>query len=489
MQNNNMVLPFDLVIFGGTGDLSLRKLIPALYHRDVDGQFPADGRIIAASRSQKTTEEFIAVAEEWAKKFIKAAEFDQEKWDAFKARIVYTPVDAKDAASFQNLNQLMDNAQDKERIYYLSTAPDFFGDICENLHHANLITEKSRVVLEKPLGHDLASANAINERVGRFFPESAIFRIDHYLGKETVQNLLVLRFGNTIFESLWNHTYIDHIQITASEQVGVEGRAGFYDNAGALRDMVQNHLMQLLCIIAMEAPPSLDSDAVRDEKLKVIRSLRSMSKDVLETNVVRGQYTAGAMNGEAVPGYLEEKDVPAESRTETFVAIKAEVNNWRWAGVPFYLRTGKRLSKRQCEIVVQFKSVPHSIFESATNKPANKLVIRLQPDEGVTLELFGKKVGQGMELRPMTLNLSSNESAVKHVPEAYERLLVDAIAGNATLFNRRDELAAAWEWVEPILNQWESSVTRPEPYASGTWGPAASTLLLARDGRLWHEDE
>lgn len=488
MQKDPDVLPFDLVIFGGTGDLALRKLIPALYYRDLDGQLPQDGRIIAASRSQIDSAEYLRRITEAAGKFIPAADFSAEKWDRFTQRVSYVAVDAGNADSYQALADSLNPRADKQRIFYLSTSPEFFGQISENLSKHGLVTACSRVVLEKPLGHDLASSNQINEQVGRYFPEAAIFRIDHYLGKETVQNLLVLRFGNTIFESLWNHNYIDHIQITAGEQVGVESRAGFYDNAGALRDMVQNHLMQLLCMVAMEPPSSLNADVVRDEKLKVIRSLKPLSAEDLAHNVIRGQYTAGQLNGKAVPGYREEDGVAAGSRTETFVALKAEVHNWRWAGVPFYLRTGKRLNSRVCEIVVQFKAVPHSIFDSIEGQfPANKLIIRLQPDEAVQLEMFGKQVGPGMVLRPIELNLSSDKNA-GHVPEAYERLLVDAIANRATLFNRRDELAAAWEWVTPILSTWQSSPKSPEPYAAGSWGPAASTLLLARDGRLWHED-
>jgi|TARA_B100000745_G_scaffold232093_1_gene156072 glucose-6-phosphate 1-dehydrogenase len=484
--NDTAVLPFDLVIFGATGDLALRKLIPALYHRYVDGQIP-EGRIIAAARRPKTDEEFVADAEDWAKRFISEAEFDQSTWDKFAEKIVYARVDATNEESFGNLAKVLADYPERERVFYLSTAPDFFGTISEYLHNSGVITDKSRVVLEKPLGHDLASANEINEKVGQFFDEQAIYRIDHYLGKETVQNLIVMRFGNSIIESLWNNNFVDHIQITVSEEVGVEKRAGFYDNAGALRDMVQNHLLQLLCMVAMEAPPSLDSNEVRDEKLKVLRSLRPIGND-LKSKVIRGQYSAGAIKNEAVPGYLEEEGVPQGSRTETFVAIKAEVDNWRWAGVPFYLRTGKRMAKRQCEIVVQFKAVPHSIFETEEDQlPANKLIIRLQPDEGIKLELFGKKVGPGMRLRPLELNLSTEEDRAR-VPDAYERLLVDAIAGRSTLFNRRDELDAAWRWVEPILNGWADSTDKPEAYSAGTWGPSAATALLARDGRLWHED-
>ena len=342
--------------------------------------------------------------------------------------------------------------------------------------------------MEKPIGNDLQTGMAINRRVAEFFSEEQIYRIDHYLGKETVQNLLALRFANSIFEHQWNQRYIDHIQITISETVGVEQRAGFYEGTGALRDMLQNHLLQLLCMTAMEPPASMDAEAVRDEKVKVLQALKPIEGADILDNVVRGQYEEGISDGNMVPRYKDEPGVSADSCTDTFVALKAEIDNWRWAGVPFYLRTGKRLAARSCEIVVQFKEVPHSIFEMQHKKTmANKLVFRLQPDEGVRLQLCEKRVGNHMQVRPMILSLNEASMNKKRVPDAYERLLADAINLNPTLFLREDELMTAWTWVDPILEHWHASDQRPDGYGAGSWGPAASTLLLAKDGRLWEE--
>jgi len=344
------------------------------------------------------------------------------------------------------------------------------------------------VVIEKPIGSDLASATVINNDVASAFDEKHVFRIDHYLGKETVQNLLALRFGNVLFEPLWNARRIDHVQITVAETVGLEKRGAYYDNAGALRDMVQNHILQLLCMVAMEAPASLDADAVRDEKLKVLRSLKAIDQNNAILHTVRGQYRAGASNGGAVPGYLEDLGKPS-SNTDTFVAIKAEVDNWRWAGVPFYLRTGKRLPARVSEIVIEFKEIPHSIFlPSAGPIAPNKLVLRLQPDEGVKLWLMIKSPGPGgLRLQEVPLDMSFAEAFGVSQPDAYERLLLDVVRGNLTLFMRRDEVEAAWSWVDPILAAWKASPEAPKPYTAGTWGPSASVALIERDGRTWHD--
>jgi glucose-6-phosphate 1-dehydrogenase len=351
-----------------------------------------------------------------------------------------------------------------------------------------LVTNKSRVVVEKPLGKSGASAEATNEAVGRVFPEPSIYRIDHYLGKETVQNLLALRFANLLFEPLWNHKYIDHVQITVGETLGVEGRAGYYDTSGALRDMVQNHMLQLLCLVAMEPPNSVDANALRDEKLKVLRSLRPMTAERMESHIVRGQYKAGASKDGPVAGYLEELGND-QSTTETFVALKAEVGSWRWNGTPFYLRTGKRLPSRVSEIVVQFRGIPHNIFgKSAGVANPNRLVIRLQPDEGVKLDLMIKDPGPGgMRLQQVPVDMTFKEVFNVRNPDAYERLLMDVVRGNQTLFMRRDEVAAAWAWVDPILDHWKASVDAPKPYTAGTWGPAASVALIERDGRTWHD--
>ncbi len=371
-------------------------------------------------------------------------------------------------------------------VFYLATGPALFAPICERLGRFGLAGGQARLVVEKPLGRDLASARAVNNEIGQVFPEDRVYRIDHYLGKEAVQNLMALRFANGLFEPLWNAAHIDHVQITVAESLGVEGRAGYYDTAGALRDMVQNHILQLLCLVAMEPPAQLDADAVRDEKLKVLRALKPLGDALSASNVVRGQYRAGASAGGAVPGYLQELDAPA-SNTETFVAMKAEIENWRWAGVPFYLRTGKRLAERVSEIVVTLRPVPHSVFDASAGPiMANRLVIRLQPDEGVQLWLMVKDPGPGgMRLRNLPLDMSFASAFGARNPDAYERLVLDVVRGNQTLFMRRDEVEAAWSWIEPLLDAWGQSADAPKPYTAGTWGPSAAIALIERDGRTW----
>ena len=480
---------FDMVIFGGTGDLAMRKLLPALFHRHCAGVLPADGRIIATARNGFSREQYLEQVERQIDAFVPASQRAGQEWVSFRQRLHYVAIDAGEAAGFAQLAELLGQQQERVRVFYLATAPSLFGPICDHLHQAGLVNHNSRVVLEKPLGTDLLSSRMINEQVGRYFEERQIFRIDHYLGKETVQNLLVLRFGNTIFESLWNQKYIDHIQISVAESIGVEARAGFYDKAGALRDMVQNHLLQLLCFVAMEPPADLDADSVRDEKLKVLRSLKPLTTVDVRDNVVRGQYGAGAINGTAVPGYRQEQGVASGSQTETFVALKAEIENWRWGKVPFYLRTGKRLATRVSEIVVQFKAVPHSIFDTqGRGLQPNKLVIRIQPEEDITLTLSGKQPGSGVHVRDVNLSLAM--ASAGNSPDAYERLLVDSIVGRQTLFMRRDELDAAWQWVMPILDCWTAESGKVESYPAGSWGPTGAMMLMARDGREWylHED-
>jgi len=374
----------------------------------------------------------------------------------------------------------------------MATAPDLFGPLCAQLAKTELITQKARVVLEKPIGRDLASAKTINDCVGAVFAEEQIFRIDHYLGKEAVQNLMVLRFANSLFEPLWSSGRIDHVQITVAERIGVEGRGGYYDKSGALRDMVQNHILQLLCLAAMEPPNAFTAAGVRDEKLKVLRALKPFTRADVDHKIVRGQYRAGASNGGAVPGYLEEiESSTGTSKTETFVAIKAEIENWRWAGVPFYLRTGKRLAMQASEIVIQFRDVPYSIFsKEAGTLAANRLVVRLQPDEGVQLSLMTKNPAPGgLHVREAPLNLSFADTFKVRSPGAYERLLMDVVRGDATLFMRRDEVEAAWAWIEPILEAWQAQPEPPKPYAAGSWGPSAAIALIERDGRTWWEDE
>jgi glucose-6-phosphate 1-dehydrogenase len=376
------------------------------------------------------------------------------------------------------------------RAFFLAIARDLFGPTCDYIQKLKYYRRDARVVIEKPLGHDLASSIAINDEVSKIFKEDQVYRIDHYLGKETVQNLLALRFANILFEPIWNSAHIDHVQITVAESVGA-GTRGYYDESGALRDMVQNHIIQLLCLVAMEPPASDDANALRDEKLKVLRSLKPISGQEVSKLTVRGQYRAGSVDGGAVASYQDE--LPAEkkgSRTETFVAIKAEIENWRWAGVPFYIRTGKRLPSRASEIVIQFRNIPHSIFDHAEGAPrANRLVIRIQPDEGVKLFLMIKDPGPGgMRLREVPLNLSFAQTFTERTPEAYERLLLDVIRGQQSLFMRRDELEAAWTWIDPIREAWNSATDAPQQYMSGTWGPTAAIALIERDGRTWHED-
>ncbi|GAB0118062.1 glucose-6-phosphate dehydrogenase [Acidisoma sp. 7E03] len=481
--------PFDFVIFGGSGDLSRRKLLPALYQRDRAGQLPQEARIIGTSRRKVSDKEFQKVAREAIESFVPKADIDSEVLERFVARVGYVSMDATGSDGWSELAERLNAHPERIRVFYLSTAPDIFGPISEQIAAHDLITEQSRVVIEKPLGKDLESAQALNASVGKIFPESSIYRIDHYLGKETVQNLMALRFANSLFEPVWNARYIDHVQITVAEEVGLESRAGYYDTAGAMRDMIQNHILQLLCLTAMEVPTSLDADRVRDEKLKVLNSLERMSPAQVAQNTVRGQYTAGASVTGPVRGYLEELGHP-ESMTETFVAVKAEVGNWRWAGVPFYLRTGKRLPSRVSEIVVQFRPIPHTVFEETAGQlKANRLVIRVQPDEGVKLWLMIKDPGPGgMRLQYVPLDMTFAKAFSVRNPDAYERLIMDVVRGNQTLFMRGDEVEAAWRWVDPIMEAWMSSGEFPKPYRAGTWGPSASVALLERDGRTWHEE-
>ncbi len=478
--------PFDLVLFGGTGDLAMRKLLPAMYFRHHEAQLPDEGRIICIARSDLTTEQFVAQMEEAARRYIKPEEFHEETWRTYCERIVYAQVDITDQSHYDKLATLLEPYPERVRVFYLSTAPGLFARICQGVSDAGLVTHESRVALEKPLGRDLESALQINDQLAGAFDERQIYRIDHYLGKETVQNLMALRFGNSLFEPLWRREHISDVQITIAEQLGVEGRAGYYDHTGALRDMVQNHLLQLLVILAMEPPVSIHPDAVRDEKIKVLRSLKPIvGKDVL-SNIVRGQYKAGVVTGESVLAYREADGVDPRSNTETYVAIKAEIESWRWQGVPFFLRTGKSMPEKRTEIVINFRSVPHSIFDMPM--APNRLIIRLQPEEIIKLQIFAKGRGDEMKLQPVDLDLDFNEAFEKRQMIAYERLLLDMIRGNQTLFNHRDEVAAAWAWIDPIINTWEELNVEPRLYSAGTWGPAASNALIAKDGCGWIEE-
>lgn len=482
--------PFDYVVFGGTGDLAERKLLPALYHRQLAGQLTDPTRIIGASRSEMDHDGYRSFARDALKEHLKDGEYAEDEVDRFLERLFYVSVDARSDQGWSELKGLLDEGSDRVRAFYLAVGPGLFGDISERIRSNGLVTDLTRIVVEKPIGRDLDSARTLNRTIGEVFDEEQVFRIDHYLGKETVQNLMALRFANALYEPLWNSAHIDHVQITVAESVGLEGRAGYYDKAGALRDMVQNHLVQLLCLVAMEPPASMEAEAVRDEKLKVLRSLNPITERNADTVTVRGQYKAGASAGGAVKGYLEELE-GGVSDTETFVAIKAEINNWRWSGVPFYLRTGKRMSERVSEIVVAFKSIPHSIFgPSAGRITANKLVMRLQPDEGVKQWIMIKDPGPGgMRLKHVSLDMSFADRFAERNPDAYERLLLDVIRCNQTLFMRRDEVEAAWNWVDPILKAWAETGQPVQPYTAGTWGPSQAIALIERDGRTWHESD
>nr|WP_276510756.1 glucose-6-phosphate dehydrogenase [Oleiagrimonas soli] len=479
-----------MVIFGGTGDLAMRKLLPALFRRFADDQIPLQSRILGVARETQSDDDYRERVREALDKAVNDKQTLADKVDAFLDLVSYRPLDATNDEGWDDFAALLNEVDDHVRVFYLSTSPRIFVDICRRLKQHDLNGRGARVVIEKPIGHDYSSATEINDAVGAVFDENQIFRIDHYLGKETVQNLLALRFANVLFEPLWNAAHIDHVQITVAETVGVEQRGPYYDTAGALRDMVQNHLLQLLCMVAMEPPASLDSDAVRDEKLKVLHTLKPINADNAGQATVRGQYRAGAANGGSAPGYLEDLG-QSSSDTETFVALKAEVCNWRWAGVPFYLRTGKRMPERVSEIVIQFRDIPYSIFDAGSGSiMANKLVLRLQPDEGVKLWLMAKYPGPGgLRLQAVPLDMSFAEAFGVQQPDAYERLLLDVVRGNLTLFMRRDEVEAAWRWIDPILAAWERSTDSPRPYAAGTWGPSASVALIERDGRTWHDGD
>lgn len=482
----------DVIIFGGGGDLAMRKLLPALYHLDQDGLLAKNTRIIGASRRDMSAQDYQDKVREALNEFVPASVGDENTWPRFKERLSYVSVDAQEESDFARFNDHNVGDDEKDVVFYLATSPDLFGSICSSLANHGLNQERMRVVLEKPLGRDLISSRAINDEVTQNFGEKQIFRIDHYLGKETVQNLLAIRFGNTLFEPLWDSAHIDNVQITVSETVGVEGRWGYYDKAGALRDMVQNHLVQLLCLVAMEPPGRNDADSVRDEKIKVLKALRPIEGANAHTKTVRGQYAKGMINGKDVKGYFDEEGSNLESRTETFVALRADIDNWRWAGVPFYLRTGKRLGQRYSEIVIQYKSIPHSIFNDESNRQLqrNQLIIRLQPEEKISLTVMNKVpgAGEGMNLQPVDLNLSLSEAFNnKRSPEAYERLLLDVMRDDATLFMRYDEVEAAWKWVDGIMAAWSQTSERPKEYASGSWGPAASMALPIKDGRNWHD--
>ncbi|MEX1147511.1 MAG: glucose-6-phosphate dehydrogenase [Sphingomonadales bacterium] len=475
-----------LVLFGASGDLACRMLLPSLYALDREGLLPDDFRIIGCARGDMGSDGFRDLAGRAISRFCEMGGDEQVR--NFLDRLTYVAVDAANPRTFSGIADALGSGPAGDVGVFLSTPPSLFAPSIEGLKMAGLAGGNARVVIEKPVGHDLGSSHQINDAVGGVFPEDRTYRIDHYLGKETVQNLLVLRFANVLFEPLWNADNIDHFQITVAETVGLEGRGDFYDGAGALRDMVQNHMLQLLALVAMEPPSSFEAAAVRNEKVKVLKALRPMNAASVARHSVIGQYAAGSVAGQAVPGYAD--DLGAASDTETFVALKAHVDNWRWKGVPFYLRTGKRLPLRRSEIVVQFKAVPHSIFGDGM-LAANKLVIRLQPEESIRLMVMVKEPGidrQSARLREMPLDLSLTEAfAVGRQRLAYERLLLDFINADQTLFVRRDEVEAQWAWIDALRAGWHDAGMTPAPYAAGSWGPDGTAALIDKQGVNWHE--
>ncbi|MBY6016653.1 glucose-6-phosphate dehydrogenase [Halomonas denitrificans] len=488
MASDSAMKPCDFVLFGTRGDLARRKLLPSLYQLDKAGLLHSQTRIVGVARQPLSQEEYLSVVSEALNTFVKETLCD-ETLVRFMARLVYVGLDFTDSEGYQALRDVVQ--EDHVMVNYFATPPAIYGTICGCLQANNLIQPDTRVVLEKPIGHDLASSMVINDQVAAYFEESQIYRIDHYLGKETVQNLVALRFANSLFASKWDNRTIDHVQITVAEEVGIEGRWDYFDKAGQMRDMIQNHLLQVLALVAMDPPVNLNADSIRDEKVKVIKSLRPINQDNIYENTVRGQYTAGFLKGQPVPGYLEEEGANLDSNTETFAALRVDIDNWRWAGVPFYLRTGKRMPFKHSEIVVHFKNPPHNLYrDSYRQLPPNKLTIRLQPHEGVEIQMMNKVPGldQTQRLQTTKLDLSFSDTFKnERIADAYERLLLECMLGNQALFVRRDEVEQAWKWCDSILDAWARSNEPPKSYPAGTWGPVASVALITRDGRSWEE--
>jgi len=487
-------MSFDLVLFGGTGDLAWRKLMPALFQAYRHGTLPEGGRIIGVGRDALSHDQYRSLIQSRFDKVDLAKRPSAEEFARFAALLEYVRMDLSKPDDYATLAASLNERNADTIVMYVATAPALFTTVCEQLAAAGLNNPKTRVVLEKPLGHDLESNRAINRTVRQYFEETQIFRIDHYLGKPAVQNLFAMRFGNALFEPLWRREHIANIQISIAEDLGVESRGSFYENTGALRDMVQNHALQLLCAIGMEPPINAHADAIRDEKLKVLRSLKPWTAETLAQDVIRGQYSSGNALGSKVPGYREETGVNPASNTETFVALRTEIANWRWAGVPFYIRTGKRLAGREATIVVNFRPTPHAIFNS-TPESTNKLVIHLQPRDGLELHLLAQgqasravKGAAAASLAPVQLDLDFDKRFGSERVGAYERLLLDVIDGRLNLFVRSDEQEEAWRWVEPIIKHWEADAQGPRLYAAGTWGPSASSAMIARDGFCWSEE-
>jgi glucose-6-phosphate 1-dehydrogenase len=500
-SGRKLVEPCSIVIFGASGDLTARKLVPALYHLFKDKQMPAAFRVVGFARREKSDAEWRAELHDALVQFSRSKPVDEAVWAAFAENIFYCQGDLTEAAAYQALEQKLSSFNDKKLrhnlLFYLATQPSQFGAAVEQLHNAGMLHKDSahgwqRVVVEKPFGHDGPSAVQLNNELTRFAHERQVFRIDHYLGKETVQNILMFRFANAIYERLWNRDSIDHVQITVSEKIGVGGRGGYYEEAGALRDMVQNHLLQVLALVAMEPPVSLEAEAIRDEKVKLLKSIRALTPEDVARQVVRGQYFAGIVDGQPRPGYRQEPKVKPDSNVETFAAMRLLIDNWRWSGVPFYLRTGKNLPMSASEVRIQFRRTPNVLFaaQCGPKLDANALTLRLQPNEGISLRFNGKVPGASLAVRPVRMHFSYDSEFGAYTPEAYERLLLEAIAGDATLFIRRDEVETAWAIVDSIRRGWEDQrLTNREFYAAGTWGTIAAEELLAQAGHVWHNPQ
>ena len=477
----------DLIIFGATGDLSARKLFPALFQLDAAGLLPDDLRIIAVGRQEQTTEAFhneLLARMSSAKR----QSISDTAWQQFAQRLTYMSADFSAPSAFSGLQAEL--SESRTSLFYLATPPSLFATICEQLSVDGCLAGSCRIVLEKPIGESLDTSREVNETLAQFFDEQDIYRIDHYLGKETVQNLLVLRFANRFINSQWDQSCIDHIQITVAEKVGIEGRWAYYDGVGQLRDMVQNHLMQLLCLVAMEPPNSLEAESIRDEKVKIVKALRPIDALSVKDHVVRGQYSQGVIDGESVPGYFDEEGCEAQgSDTETFVAIKAHVDNWRWSGVPFYLRTGKRMPDKVTEIIIQYKALPHHIFGEGESAEPNRLIIRLQPNEGIEMTMVSKRqsLRDKLSLQTHTLNFDFREDGeIDRIPDAYERLFLDAINGDPSLFVGREEIEESWRWCDQLISACQQCGVKVNAYQAGSWGPSKSELLIDRDGRNWN---
>jgi glucose-6-phosphate 1-dehydrogenase len=499
LRFNRKTPPCAVVIFGANGDLTKRKLMPALYRLAWEGRLAPGFAVVGISRTAMSDDDFRNAMRESVKKYLEDSPFDEDLWNSFAQGLFYMPGDVAEAATYHHLaDRLKEVEQTRQTagntLYYLSTQPSQYAPIAEGIGGAGIANEEKgwrRIIIEKPFGHDLTSARELNGRLQKVFNESQIYRIDHYLGKETVQNILAFRFGNGIFEPLWNRRYIDHVQITAAESIGVEGRGAYYQEAGALRDMIQSHLLQLVATVAMEPSATFSADAVRDERAKLLRSIHVMKPEEIEANAVPGQYGPGRVGGTPVAGFREEKGVSPESQTETYAAATFLIENWRWAAVPFYVRTGKYLPKRVSEVAIHFRSAPLAVFRNEHNENTqtvpNLLILRIQPEEGISLKFVSKQPGAGMMLRPVSMDFNYGSAFGERSPSAYETLLLDAIIGDATLYTRQDMVEASWSAVQPILDFWGTRKFPFPNYAAGTWGPAASDAMLARRGHTWRQ--